>query len=184
MPNNQLVHVILLSTDALVLLGLVLFPSFDGPEGDFLKNEFLELEAYIPYRDQIRPEISKVDVAWHVDHSLRTINEVYKAMSQSNPEAYQSRIHIGRSLLILMDRIPRGRAEAPEIVRPPEIIHTDSLHLMLALAQENLVRLDSLPEKAFFEHPYLGQLRRKTAKRFLEIHTNHHLKIIADILAK
>jgi hypothetical protein len=34
----------------------------------------------------------------------------------------------------------------------------------------------------YFEHPYFGKLRLNKTIKFLEIHTNHHLEIINDIL--
>lgn len=153
-------------------------------QGVFLGNKLVELESYIPYRDSLNTEVSKVSVAWHLDHTLRTINEIYKATKKSDPEDYRGSIHLGRSLLLLMNKIPRGQAEAPQIVMPPETIVTDSLHLQLDQAWIHLKAYDSLPKKAFFDHPYLGRLKKKTAKRFLEIHTEHHLKIIRDILTK
>ncbi|UII74517.1 DUF1569 domain-containing protein [Flagellimonas sp. HMM57] len=148
----------------------------------FLGDELIELASYIKYRDSIDPNVSKVPVAWHVDHSLRTINEIYKAVKKSNPEEYRGSIHLGRSFLLLINKIPRGRAEAPKIVTPPDTILTDSLYIHLNEARFNLDAYDSVPEKAFFTHPYLGRLKKKTAKRFIEIHTEHHLKIIRDII--
>ena len=163
-------------------------PVMDNPKKEcrshFLKEELTEIEGYIAFRDSLNPAVSKVEVAWHLDHSLRTINEIHKAVKKSNPENYKGRINLGRTVLLLINKIPRGRAESPKIVTPPEVIHTDSLYGQLALARKNLVAYDSLPKKAFFEHPHLGIMDRKTSKKFLEIHTEHHLKIIRDILKK
>ena len=170
-----------------LLIGIVILgPKFQNQNrGEvFLGNKLTELESYFKYRDSLDPNISQVPVAWHLDHSLRTINEIYRAMKKSNPKEYKGSIHLGRSMLLLTNRIPRGRAEAPKIVTPPDTISTDSLYLHLNEAWINLSTYDSLPKKAFFEHPYLGKLKKKTAKKFIEIHTEHHLKIIRDILKK
>ena len=148
----------------------------------FLGNELIELESYFRYRDSIDHDVSQVPVAWHLDHSLRTINEIYRAVKNSNPEEYSGSINLGRSILLLTNKIPRGKAKAPKIVTPPDTINTENLKVLLDHAWINLRAYDSLPKKAFFTHPHLGKLKKKTAKRFLEIHTEHHLKIIRDIL--
>ncbi|MEO0573083.1 MAG: hypothetical protein AAF039_15350 [Bacteroidota bacterium] len=105
-------------------------------------------------------------------------------MEKSDPVQYRGSVHLGRSFLLLINKIPRGRAEAPDIVRPPKVVLTDSLYYALEKANQNLVHLETLPKKAYFEHPYLGALKKRTAIRFIEIHTEHHLKIIRDILTK
>ncbi len=149
-----------------------------------IENALDELESYIPLRDSIHPEVSKVAVGWHLDHSLRTINEIYKALNASDPELYKGDLNIGRSFLLLINKIPRGRAEAPKIVIPPDTIYSDSLYGQLATARDHIQAYEALPKKAFFTHPYLGRLKKKKALRFIAIHTEHHLKIIRDILKK
>lgn len=165
---------------ALFLIVSVTPPSTSDREA--IENALDELEGYILLRDSIHPEVSKVPVGWHVDHSLRTINEIYKELHTSDPEQYKGDVNFGRSFLLLINKIPRGRAEAPEIVTPPDTIYTDSLYLQLATARYHIQAYEALPKKAFFTHPYLGRLKKKTAFRFIAIHTEHHLKIIRDIL--
>ncbi|MGB5821773.1 MAG: DUF1569 domain-containing protein [Saonia sp.] len=155
----------------------------DSQKG-FLHNEMAELESYFKFKDSLNKGVSKATVAWHLDHSIRTINEIYKAVKNSDPDKFKGSIHLGRSFILLTNRIPRGGAQSPKIVRPPNIIRTDSLYIYLKEAKQRLIAYDSLPKRAFFKHPYLGSLKKKTAKRFLEIHTEHHLKIIRDILKK
>jgi hypothetical protein len=45
-----------------------------------------------------------------------------------------------------------------------------------------LLELEHLDAKSNFMHPYFGQLNLKQTKKFLALHTKHHLKIIDDIL--
>jgi hypothetical protein len=42
--------------------------------------------------------------------------------------------------------------------------------------------LELVSRDHFFEHPYFGKLKLKETIRFLEIHTQHHLDIIRDII--
>ncbi len=179
--------IILVFTFSVMVIGILILGSeIQNRNTDeiFLGNELVELEGYIKYHDSIDPNVSKVPVAWHLDHSLRTINEIYKAVKKSNPKEYRGSFHLGRSILLWTNTIPRGKAEAPKIVTPPDTISIDSLHINLNKAWLNLNAFDSIPKKAFFTHPYLGRLKKKTAKHFLEIHTEHHLKIIRDIIKK
>lgn len=154
------------------------------PKGTFLAEELAELEALLVYSDSINTKVSKASVGWQIDHSLLTISRIYQALDTSNSEEYKSKFNIGRSIMFTFNRIPRGRAEAPATVRPQPSPDLDSIKIHLNEAKQALSLIDSLNENAHFTHPLIGMLNRKDTKLFLKIHTNHHLKIIGDVLNK
>lgn len=151
---------------------------------DFLDAQFAEMVDYIPQRDKLNPKVSQVDVAWHLDHSLKTINKVCEALEASNPEEFRSNFSLSRIVVFTCGVIPRGVAQSPQSVRPPKVISTDSLYLQLEQARENLKKLETLDSKAHFEHPYFKVIDKGQSMRFLKIHTQHHVKIIRDILGQ
>jgi hypothetical protein len=59
----------------------------------------------------------------------------------------------------------------------------EKISLDYELAKTNILQMDSLPNNAYFTHPYLGALKKDEAKQFLEIHTNHYIDIINDIIS-
>lgn len=153
-----------------------------GMRENFLATEMEELKGYIPQQENINTDVSQVSVGWHVAHLLLTITEIHNALKTSNPEAYRYRFNITRTMMFIGNQIPRGRATAPEVVRPKGSIDITSLSESYAFAKSKTSTFDSLPENAFFRHPAAGYFNRDDAKRFLAIHTEHHLKIIRDIL--
>ncbi|MEM7486098.1 MAG: DUF1569 domain-containing protein [Bacteroidota bacterium] len=178
MKSNIKIKAIILLSSAVLCSWIVM--EDDSP--DFLKSEVSEIENRIQFRDSLNEDVSKVNVAWHLDHILITINKVYQEMEQSNPETYKGNFSFGRTMMFTFNRIPRGKATSPEIVRPPEFIDEQEIRSQLELVKKYLPKFDSLPAKAHFKHPYIGVCKRKQAKKFLTIHTNHHLAIINDIL--
>lgn len=149
---------------------------------NFLDGQLSEVEHYFAQRDILNEVVSQANVAWHLDHTLKTINNITENLNASNPEEYISKFNIQRIVVHTSGMIPRGAAQSPQNVRPPKVILLDSLHFQLAEARQNLDKINGLDEKAFFDHPVFDHLDRDQTRRFLEIHTNHHLKIIKDIL--
>lgn len=164
-----------------VLLGFSLARNSESST-PFMDDQILLLESYILKRDTHNPKISKADVAWHVDHSLKTINRICEALEGSDPAKFKSNFSFSRLCIFAWGDFPRGVAKAPKSVRPPEDITTENLYLQLEEAKQNLKRIESLDEKAHFKHPYFKTIDKGQTKRFLKIHTGHHLKIIKDIL--
>jgi len=80
------------------------------------------------------------------------------------------------------NHIPRGRAQSPKYVLPPAIITADDILTQLEEAKTRLHELQGLDPKANIKHPFFKQLNLAQSKRFMQVHTTHHLKIIRDIL--
>lgn len=150
----------------------------------YMKRELNTIEEYLVHRDSMNKEVSKVAIAWHLDHSLKVINRICDTLRVSKPEAYKGEFSMSRIFSFTFNYIPRGRANSPTAVRPPDTIKTKDIVSQLLEAREKVVMIESLDSKANFNHPVFGQLNKKQAKRFIEVHTYHHLKIIKDILKK
>ncbi|WP_333875630.1 DinB family protein [Flavobacterium sp.] len=143
-----------------------------------------QIEDYLQYHEKANPTVSKSTVGWQLDHSLLVIIGIVNQLEQSNPENYQWRPNWKRTYIQLRNSIPRGKAKAPKLVRPLETASLDDLQSKLAAAKEKTALLQSLPANSYFTHPYFGDLNLKSAIWFLKLHTNHHLKIVNDILNK
>ena len=151
-------------------------------EAFFLEAQLSELHGYMDHRDILNDEVSKSDVAWHIDHSLKVINRLYDTLQLSNPDDYAWNLNFTRMAVWVSGAIPRGRAQAATSVVPPENIKTEDIISQMDEAKSKLNSAMQLDENSNFNHPVFGMLDRDGTLRFIEIHTNHHLKIIRDIL--
>ncbi len=141
-----------------------------------------KLERYLSVKDKRKASVTTSDVAWQIDHSLKVINLVSETLLKSNPEDYKSNFNTWRLVLFTIGYFPRGKVKAPKYVRPPEIITIEDLNEQILLAYQNIERLKLADKHAHFKHFIFGLLDKKRTVRFLQLHTNHHLKIIRDIL--
>jgi uncharacterized ferritin-like protein (DUF455 family) len=142
-----------------------------------------ELETFILQSEKVAPSISKSSIGWQIEHCLLTINLITKALQQSNPALYKSKFSLAKLIIFTTKIIPRGKAKAPKIVQPQQFTQ-QSLLANIATVNTSINILHSLPHNQFFAHPYFGNLQLHPAIKFLEIHTQHHLKIIKDISKK
>lgn len=147
-----------------------------------LNREFKIIRAHLKDIEKDKLSVSKANVGWHLDHSLKVINSVFGALKSSNPSEYKKEFNALRVLTFAIGYFPRGKAKAPKRVAPPEIILKDDIVSQLDLAIVNLENIDKLDGNQFFTHPLFKQLNKKETVKFLRLHTNHHLKIVKDIL--
>lgn len=141
------------------------------------------IESKIKQAKVSNERVSKSNVAWHLDHSLKVINGVITALQKSEAN-YKWQFNWKRILLLSIKIIPRGKAKAPKAVRSFEEISITDIERQLKTARALLPKLETMDKNANFMHPYVGQLNLKQTIIFLGIHTQHHLKIIEDILKK
>lgn len=145
---------------------------------------FDQLESKIPFYETSNPDVSKGSVGWHIEHCLLTLNGVTKFLVQSDPKNYSWSFNLIRILVLFRKKIPRGRAKAPKIVQPQENLNQEGLLNHLSLTRNAIKELDSVSKNNYFKHPYFGNLKLDQTLNFLEIHTQHHLAIVDDILNK
>jgi len=143
-----------------------------------------ELENKIPFCDRLNENVSSATVGWHIDHTLLVTNKISHAVKASNPDEYKWRFNKIRTLVFLINRIPRGKGKAPKVAQPQGDITVELLKKNFELTKKKVAELNGLNSGNHFDHPYFGKLNLKSTIWFLKIHTKHHLKIIDDIIRK
>lgn len=141
-----------------------------------------ELATYIPNYDQSNKAITEVTIGWHIEHCLLVIKQITSTVAQSEPKLYKAKFNIARFFVFLTKTIPRGKAKAPKVVIPGDDITLEALQASLTNTYQAITYLKNCEENQYFMHPIFGQLNKKQTIQFLAIHTEHHLKIIRDIL--
>ena len=147
-----------------------------------LQKSLNAIECYLPHSEIVNSNVSKVNVAWHLDHSLKVINAVITNMQKSDPVSYKNNFSFMGHIIFALKYIPRGKAKAPQHVMPSEIILIGDIKTQLAEAKQHNETINSLDHNAYFKHPIFGNVNKPRVVRFLDAHTNHHLKIVRSIL--
>jgi hypothetical protein len=140
-----------------------------------------QLENYTKNFGVVNSSISEASVEWHIDHSLRVINSVITTLQKSDAK-YSWNFNIKRIYFLLRKSIPRGKARAPKAVQSFDEITSKDIEQQIKTARFLIQELEKMDKKNNFVHPYIGKLNLKQAITFLEVHTNHHIKIIQDII--
>jgi hypothetical protein len=147
-----------------------------------LDNILHKLAIYIPNHNKSNKAISEVAIGWHLEHSLLVIKQITATVAQSEPKLYKSKFNVKRFFVFLTKTIPRGKAQAPKVVIPVDEITIETLQASLKNTYQAITYLKDCEEHQYFMHPFFGQLNKKQTIKFLAIHTEHHLKIVRDIL--
>lgn len=148
-----------------------------------LEDQIQRFEELLNAPDQVNPAISASGIYWHIDHCLRVIMGVSLQIQRSKAEDYSWSFNIARTITLIRGDFPRGRAEAPKRVVNPGEVHKDEILKLIQKAKTHLKAFDGLHAKQHFDHHLFGKLKKSKAKKFLRIHTHHHLLIIDDIIA-
>ena len=148
-------------------------------------NDLLdELELKIPFQQTFNSTVSASNAGWHIDHSILVINQIITAVQQSDHREYEWKLNVKRLIVFTLGRIPRGKAKAPKSVIPENSFSEENIRGNLETARKKIRQLNELHPDQFFLHPYFGKLNIRSTRRMLDLHTEHHLQIINDIINK
>lgn len=147
-----------------------------------LHNYITQLEQFIPQLEKVDERISNGSIAWHIAHSLLSVNGIIEALRTSDPASYTWKFNLARSFIFTINKIPRGKGKAPSVVQPKSS-DKETIEKLLIICKERLEALNEIPSSHYFHHPYFGNLRKNKTIKFLNLHTHHHLKIIQEIVA-
>jgi len=122
----------------------------------------------------------------HLDHAIKVAASIVnRLLDLEAPRGGRGVSAMGR-LIMLVGRIPRGRGKSPERLRGTRQT-AESLQASLAKLEGKLDLLAAQhlePARGpVVPHPRFGGLTPPHALRFAVVHTDHHLRIIRDILA-
>jgi len=146
-----------------------------------IKQHLNYIEMVVSEHQVKNSSVSSSTVGWQIDHSLKVINNVI-AYLKTAPTDKAPKINIYGRLFLGINYIPRGKGKAPELVLPQDNITKKTLNSQLIEANENIQAIPSIDARVTFKHAYFGILDLRQSIRFIEVHTNHHVKIIKDIL--
>ncbi|GAB5551858.1 MAG: hypothetical protein Sapg2KO_14490 [Saprospiraceae bacterium] len=178
---KNLIYLVIIITGSILLSSSITNANLDKRQSR-LKAKLDEVASYVAVRDSNNLEVSEAAVSWHIDHIFLLVNQIYKTVEQSEESNYKSEFNMTRAYVFTFNKIPRGKVTAPESVRPKENVGIDTIQMHYDQALTTVKNFSDLPEKKHLNHPVLGTLNRDKTIKFITIHTEHHLKIIRDIL--
>jgi hypothetical protein len=141
-----------------------------------------ELEILITEHESRNTSVSQSTIGWQIEHSLLAIDGIIEAVQKSKPTDYKWRFNMPRLIIFTFEKLRRGAVQAPETVSPKGNFNAETLQLHINATKKKIKVLSTLHAKQHFSHRFFGMLNLKSSIHFLEIHTNHHLEIIFDIV--
>lgn len=124
-------------------------------------------------------------LAEQLDHTTKVTASIVDVLGDPNAQRREGGINVIGRLVLRFGWIPRGVGKSPKRFRGAPAVAAD-----LDGAIDRVARaFDALPFDALRKsrvplvpHPRFGSLTPPQALRFIEVHTQHHLKIIDDIV--
>jgi hypothetical protein len=141
-----------------------------------------KLYTYIEDAHKKNSSVSSANVGWHIEHSLLVINKMITALIHSDPTQYKWKFNLSRAIVFTINRLPRGKGKAPDTVIPN---HTGEIDFddLFTKTREKIEIFKNANPNNFYEHTIFGVLNKKNTLAVMDIHTNHHINIIKDILS-
>ena len=135
---------------------------------------------------KVQHDISSWSAAEQLDHALKVDGSIFhRLLEDPEPGALPPINLLGRVILAL-GWIPRGRAPSPKALRgePAKCTALSAAAGAVRSQLDNLTQERLNRSAPLVPHPRFRGLTTLEALRFAGIHTEHHLKIVREILAR
>lgn len=146
-------------------------------------NRTSRIISCIGLLDRSRSEVSHWTVGQHVLHVLMSANGIIDSLHASPRGQGRERLSLLKFASLTFSHIPRGKAKAPDVVRPQDVVTEHMVRDAYSAFQQRLPGIKDIAKDHWFRHPVFGDLLRDNALRFIEVHSHHHSKIIKDIVS-
>ena len=103
-------------------------------------------------------------------------------MKDSDPTLFRNNFSLLGKICFKIGYFPRGKAKVPKYLKSPEVILESDIVTQFAEARQHIKEIENLADNAYFRHPIFGHINKKRVFRFMDTHTNHHLKIVKEIV--
>jgi len=147
-----------------------------------IEKRLQKLYTFIGDADKVNSSVSSANVGWHIEHSLLVIIKMISALTASDPAQYKWKFNLARAIVFTINKFPRGKGKAPDAVNPKQIEKTD-FDSLFTKTREKIEELKKADPNKFYEHNIFGVLNKKNTFIVLDIHTNHHIQIIEDVIS-
>jgi len=146
-----------------------------------LNSEFEKIENYIISMEELNSDESQAPIKWHLLHILQVINNVIDDAANSNTSDFKSKSNFKWWYVSTFGKIPKGKVKAPDVVNPNFDITEEEIRIALDNAKRSVSKWNQLKTNNFYKHHELLHLNKRKIKRFLTVHTRHHLRIVRNI---
>lgn len=150
---------------------------------DLLNSQIDELETLAASALIRKESVSNWSVGQQIEHSLIAISGMILALRKEHPGIGSRSPNMYRDTVMATKQFPRGKIEAPAISRPSEDPDPAFLGRLIVKTRNRVGNPLDISESATLIHPIMDVMYRDEAIEFMTIHTEHHLKIVREILA-
>ena len=147
-----------------------------------IEKRLEKLYSFLEDAHKVNTSVSSVNVGWHIEHSLLVIIKMISALTASDPAQYKWKFNLARAIVFTINKFPRGKGKAPDAVNPKQTEKTD-FDALFAKTREKIEEFKKASPNNYYEHNIFGVLNKKNTFIMMDIHTNHHFKIIKDIIS-
>ena len=148
---------------------------------DPLLERLDRVSAFLGFSGVTVADISEWSIGQHAEHVVRATSALTILVMRNRASEGSNESGAMKVALLNQGFIPRGVAQAPEGTLPAEETDIDALNQLILKTSNRIRRLAEVGPDAAAIHPYLGEMKRDEAIRFMEIHLDHHLQIMREI---